>query len=203
MGKFNERLKFLRQQKGISQHELASQLKLIMGDSKGCSKSSINMYERGEREPGIDTLEAIADYFNVDMNYLLGKADIPNQFALTNMGILSGQIVDLEHDKFSVPEIKIIKKYRSLDPHGKEVVDTVLDVEWRRIQAEEKARCEEQTLFVQSPPTAGGEDIPYAASDPTAKKSKARKAEKTQLTDDQADAVLEAVQSLDDPDPSA
>ena len=29
------------------------------------------MYERGEREPGIETLEAIADYFNVDMDYYL------------------------------------------------------------------------------------------------------------------------------------
>ena len=31
------------------------------------------MYERGEREPGLDTLEAIADFFNVDMDYLTGK----------------------------------------------------------------------------------------------------------------------------------
>ena len=34
------------------------------------------MYERGEREPGLETLEQIADYFNVDMDYLLGKSDI-------------------------------------------------------------------------------------------------------------------------------
>ena len=33
------------------------------------------MYERGEREPGLETLEAIADYFNVDMDYLLGKSE--------------------------------------------------------------------------------------------------------------------------------
>lgn len=39
------------------------------------------MYERGEREPGIETLEAFADYFNVDMDYLIGKADVPNRYA--------------------------------------------------------------------------------------------------------------------------
>jgi len=33
------------------------------------------MYERGEREPDFETLEAIADYFNVDMNYLTGWED--------------------------------------------------------------------------------------------------------------------------------
>jgi len=34
------------------------------------------MYERGEREPGFETMETIADLFNVDMNYLYGRTDI-------------------------------------------------------------------------------------------------------------------------------
>ena len=33
------------------------------------------MYERGEREPNFETLELISDFFNVDMNYLLGKTN--------------------------------------------------------------------------------------------------------------------------------
>ena len=37
------------------------------------------MYERGEREPGLEMLEAIADFFNVDMDFLLGKSNIPNK----------------------------------------------------------------------------------------------------------------------------
>ena len=43
------------------------------------SKSSVNMYERNEREPGLDTLERIADYFNVDMDFLLGMSDYQNK----------------------------------------------------------------------------------------------------------------------------
>lgn len=39
------------------------------------------MYERGEREPGLEMLELIADIFNVDMDYLLGKSDCPNKAA--------------------------------------------------------------------------------------------------------------------------
>lgn len=35
------------------------------------------MYERGDREPGLEMLESIADYFNVDLDYLLGKTDVP------------------------------------------------------------------------------------------------------------------------------
>lgn len=70
MAKFNERLRFLRKEKKLSQQEFANQI--------GISKSSINMYERGEREPGFQTLEAITRYFNVDMNYLMGKSEIRN-----------------------------------------------------------------------------------------------------------------------------
>ena len=68
MATFSERLKSLRREKGWSQQRLADELKL--------SKSSVNMYERGEREPGFETMEAIADLFNVDMNYLYGRTDI-------------------------------------------------------------------------------------------------------------------------------
>lgn len=72
MAKFSERLRLLRKQADLSQQELANLLGSV-------SKSSINMYERGEREPGIETLEAIADFFNVDLDYLLGKSDTPNK----------------------------------------------------------------------------------------------------------------------------
>lgn len=67
MPKFNDRLKLLRRESGLSQMDFAKQL--------GLSKSSVNMYERGEREPSLETLEAIADYFNVDMDFLLGKSE--------------------------------------------------------------------------------------------------------------------------------
>lgn len=68
MATFAERLKSLRREKGWSQQRLADTLEL--------SKSSVNMYERGEREPGFETMEAIADLFNVDMNYLYGRTDV-------------------------------------------------------------------------------------------------------------------------------
>jgi transcriptional regulator with XRE-family HTH domain len=72
MPTFNSRLKELRTQKELSQQALA--------DAIGISKSSISMYECGEREPSLEILEAFADYFNVDMNYLLGKSISPLTF---------------------------------------------------------------------------------------------------------------------------
>ena len=65
MAQFDKILRLLRGEKEMSQQELA--------DALGISKSAINMYERGERQPNIETLEAIADFFNVDIDYLLGR----------------------------------------------------------------------------------------------------------------------------------
>lgn len=71
MSKFSDKFKELRKSRNLSQQQLADYLHT--------SKSSVNMYERGEREPGLEMLEAIADYFNVDMDYLLGKAEVANK----------------------------------------------------------------------------------------------------------------------------
>lgn len=71
MPKFSDRFKQLRTERRLSQQNLADQL--------GFSKSSVNMYERGEREPGLESMETIADYFNVDLDYLMGRSDIPNR----------------------------------------------------------------------------------------------------------------------------
>ena len=62
---FKDRLKDLRMRRGLSQVEL--------GKNLGLSNSTISMYERGERQPDFETLDLIADYFNVDVSYLLGK----------------------------------------------------------------------------------------------------------------------------------
>ncbi len=64
MSHFSKRLKELRTKHGYTQPELAAKI--------GVSKSSVNMYERGEREPGFEVMEAIADTFNVNMDYLYG-----------------------------------------------------------------------------------------------------------------------------------
>lgn len=62
---FKNQLKKLREGKGISQAKLAKDL--------GLSASTIGMYESGLREPkDYETLELIADYFNVNIDLLLG-----------------------------------------------------------------------------------------------------------------------------------
>ena len=62
---FNTVLRELRKKKRLTQAELA---KLT-----GLTVSAISMYENGNREPNFETLEVLADFFNVDMNFLLDK----------------------------------------------------------------------------------------------------------------------------------
>ena len=72
MGEFAKRLKNLRLNKHLTQDELAPEL--------GISRSTLGMYETGKREPDFETLETIADFFNVDMNYLIGYSDDPHDW---------------------------------------------------------------------------------------------------------------------------
>jgi len=67
MTTFARRLKDLRESKNISQQELADDLKV--------AKSTISMYEQGKRQPNFELQEALADYFNVDIDYLVGRSD--------------------------------------------------------------------------------------------------------------------------------
>lgn len=64
MAQFSDMLTYLRKRNNLSQQELADKLNI--------TRSAIGMYETGRREPDFETLEAIADFFNVDMNTLTG-----------------------------------------------------------------------------------------------------------------------------------
>jgi len=69
---FGSRLRELRMKKGLRQEDLALKFKL--------SKSAIGMYERDEREPSIELIHKFADFFNVSVDYLLGRTDDPDIF---------------------------------------------------------------------------------------------------------------------------
>ena len=62
-----DRLKQLRMEKGKTQKEMAKEL--------GTTDVSIGRYELGTREPKTDILNALADYFDVTTDYLLGRTD--------------------------------------------------------------------------------------------------------------------------------
>lgn len=65
---FNIRLRKLREEKNLTRKELADKLQL--------SYWALSKYETGERFPDPETLNKIADFFNVSLDYLMGRTDI-------------------------------------------------------------------------------------------------------------------------------
>ena len=49
-----------------------------LADIAGITNQSISRLERGENVPSFDTLIALADYFGVSLDYLVGRTDKPN-----------------------------------------------------------------------------------------------------------------------------
>ena len=64
---FKERLRELRQEKGISQQEL--------GNIVNMSKMAISHWESGHSEPSIYQLIILSNYFEVTIDFLVGKTD--------------------------------------------------------------------------------------------------------------------------------
>ena len=158
MSKFSDKFKELRKSRNLSQQQLADYLHT--------SKSSVNMYERGEREPGLEMLEAIADYFNVDMDYLLGKAEVANKALFNNppLKLPNGDEQELltiyrnvnqegkdyimqtarmvgDTERYQIPDIRL-KHARSADDHGAEYVE---------VTPEERKRLDEAPDETQNP----------------------------------------------------
>lgn len=90
---FRERLKELRKARGISQAALAERL--------GMSKSTIGMYETGDISPSLEALNALADYFNVDIDYLLGK-EIGSTY------YLDPEVAQMAQELFARPELRVL-----------------------------------------------------------------------------------------------
>ena len=68
---FSDRLKSLRTQKQLKQSELAEII--------GVRNTAVSMMERGERGPSVEVICALADYFDVSLDYLVGRSDDPQR----------------------------------------------------------------------------------------------------------------------------
>ncbi len=106
---FDNRLKLLREARGFTQNEIASKV--------GISQRAYANYERDEREPSAEILLRIAHFFDVSTDYLLGcsvRSDV------------------------SAAENVMVKKYRTLDEHGRKMVEFTLHEEYLRCMESEE-----------------------------------------------------------------
>lgn len=113
------RMKERRESLGMTQVQLA--------DLLGVTKGAIGNYETGANSPKASIMYKVFEILKCDANYLY-----------------QDEMKELETDDFTVSEIKMVKKYRVLDEHGKKVVDIVLDEEYKYIiEARKEASMQE------------------------------------------------------------
>lgn len=68
---FSERLKELRIARNLTQKQVYEAVNM--------SPIGYQRYEYGDREPAYQNLLALADYFNVSLDYLCGRSDDPTR----------------------------------------------------------------------------------------------------------------------------
>ena len=106
-----ERLRLLRREKGLSKRELVNMLPI--------NYSTYANYESGFREPNSEVLQLLSRHFGVSIDYVIGATE--NRMLADEVAVLT----DAEHSH--------IMQYRTLDAHGKELVDIVLQKEAERL----------------------------------------------------------------------
>ncbi len=113
----------LRNELGFNQEQMAKSLNV--------AKSTVAMWETGKRKPSDEKYEEIADYFNVDMDFLYGRSDIKkkihydkngNEYILSNKEGLPDnlKIITLE------PGVKIPVLDRVAAEYGKEAIEEII-----------------------------------------------------------------------------
>lgn len=95
---FQQIFKELRQEKGLTQAQLAERLNYTQGNISG--------WEKGSVEPKATALIAIAEFFGVTIEYLLGVTDEFNM----PINVYTG-------DGYTVEERKLIEDFRKLSPY--------------------------------------------------------------------------------------
>ena len=93
----------LRKERDLTQEEISKIL--------GVSKSSIAMWETGQRLPSPELYEQIADYFNVDIDYLYGRTCIRQKVRFDEDGNMQRTLLN--------DEASLIDNYQKLNSIGK------------------------------------------------------------------------------------
>lgn len=91
---FCERLRSERTRKNIFLDELAKEL--------NTTKATISRYENNLREPKIEFIKQVADYFNCSTDYLLGRID--NRDGIIVKDKVSSNDVQIQVEKYSYPD---------------------------------------------------------------------------------------------------
>ncbi len=117
---FSTRLTSLRKERKLLQADVANKV--------GIARATYGAYEQGSRQPDFDTLEKLADFFGVSLDYLLGRTNIS---ALTPQKKDEAAFQAFAND----PELNVF--YKELPESDEEAVRKLRNI-WEIIKNEKK-----------------------------------------------------------------
>lgn len=130
MASFSERIKELRLSSNLSLRQLSKLTNI--------SHSAISAYEKGKREPSFESIEALCDVFNCDIDYLLGRSDIKcallhgtgyntlYEAYKNGIDIDSLPLKESPSTEYDEGEQLMIELYRGASPEVRELVISIL-----------------------------------------------------------------------------
>src|SRR5690606_9397473 len=128
MSPFASRFRSIRKQHGLTQRELAKKLNI--------SQSTIGLYETGDRNPDPRTIISIADFFDVSIDYLLGRTDNPDPLPIDRAYQKALEAVSKNHSDKEVSDR--IREFMRIGLHeltGKEITPYRLNIIMANIEA--------------------------------------------------------------------
>lgn len=96
-----QRLKALRKSKQLTQEQLGQEINV--------TKVSVSGYENGNRTPDTATLQRIADFFAVSVDYLLGRTDKPT--SILTPASSQENLFFLDEENITPEEAEELKKH--------------------------------------------------------------------------------------------
>lgn len=104
-----QRIKSLREERKVTQYELGKELNL--------SKTTISHYENDSRTPPIETLIQLADYFKVDLGYILG---------IESIGSSPKRSIHMSEEEIDfIVELRRIKPYKKIISNPKKYLQII------------------------------------------------------------------------------
>lgn len=118
---YGERISELRTKMKLTQDELAKRI--------GITRAALSHYEKDRREPDYETLERIADFFDVQVDYLLGRTDSPSSSykkdkPIQGLAYIDGGVEELDEEemdylKESLELFRRMKERKAKEREGK------------------------------------------------------------------------------------
>lgn len=107
MPHYSEMIRYLRKREGLTQDELASKL--------GITRSRLNNFEQGIREPDFEMVELFCDFFNVEPSVIMGRTQVKKEDDEYSISELTDAGKVLFHTLKGASEEEILKAVKILE----------------------------------------------------------------------------------------